>query len=107
MEAGLKHSIPHDLSPEQLRSAVRQFADEYCQRFAEYQTQAVWTSEDQLEVRFKVKGMTLSGRLSLQPKQIGLDMDVPLPFRLFKGKALKTIEEQVRPWLDREKVDRR
>jgi len=105
MEAGLKHSIPHDLSPEQLRRAVRKFADEYCQRFAEYQTTAVWTGDDQLEVRFKVKGMSLSGRLTLLPREIGLDMDVPLPFRLFKGKALKTIDEQVRPWLAREKAE--
>lgn len=100
----MKHSIPHDLSPEQLRSAVRKFADEYCQRFAEYQTTAVWNGPDQLEVRFKVKGISLSGRLDLKPKQIDLDMEVPLALRLFKGKAIKTIDEQVRPWLEREKA---
>jgi hypothetical protein len=97
----MRHSIPHDLAPDQLRRAVRQFADEYCQRFSEYQTSAVWHGEDELEVRFKVKGMALSGRLELLPGEIAVDMEVPLPFRLFKSKAVKTIEAQVRPWLDR------
>ncbi len=96
----MKHRIQHELAPEPLRLALRNFAQAYCKRFAEYQTTAVWLNEDQLEVRFKVKGMGLRGTLTLLPREIAIEMDVPLPFRLFKGRAVRAIEEEVRPWLD-------
>lgn len=99
----MKGSIKHDLTPEQLRLAVRKFADAYVKRFAEYDASAAWLNDDQVEVRFKVKGVRLAGRLDLGPDEIGLHMDVPLPFRLFKSRALHAIEEEVTPWLDKAK----
>lgn len=97
----MRHSIKHSLAPEQLRLAVRKFADVYCERFKEYHTQVSWLNEDKLEVSFKVTGMRLAGTLSLEPNELGIDMDVPLPFRLFKGRAIKAIEEEVQPWIDK------
>jgi hypothetical protein len=99
----VKGSIKHDLTPEQLRSAVRKFAEVYVQRFAEYNATAAWLSDDKVEVRFKVKGVSLAGQLELMPNEIGLDMKVPLPFQLFRSKALRTIEDEVKPWLERAK----
>lgn len=99
----MKASIKHDLSPEQLRLAVRKFAEAYTQRFREYNATTAWQSDDDVEVRFKVKGVSLSGQLHLSPHEIVLDMDVPLPFRLFRSKAMKTIEENVTPWLEKAK----
>jgi hypothetical protein len=97
----VRHVIKHDLTPEQLRLAVRKFADVYCERFAEYGTTAEWVSPDRVEVHFKVKGVRLSGTLELLPQQLDIDMNVPLPFRLFKSRAVAAIEEQVSPWLAR------
>jgi hypothetical protein len=99
----VKASIKHDLTPEQLRLAVSRFADAYVKRFAEYDANAAWLSDDQVEVRFKVKGVRLAGRLDLRPNEIGLNMDVPLPFHLFKSRAMRAIEEEVTPWLERAK----
>lgn len=99
----MKASIKHDLQPEQLRLAVRKFSEAYTRRFAEYNAQAEWLNEDQVEVRFKVKGVRLAGRLDLKPREIGLEMNVPLPFQLFKSRAMKAIEEEVTPWLERAK----
>ena len=99
----MRHSIPHDLDPESLREAVRRFAEVYCERFAEYNTTAEWQGDDKVEVRFKVKGIKLSGTLTLLPREIGIDMNVPFAFKLFKGRAIKAIEEEVQPWLDRAK----
>jgi hypothetical protein len=96
----LKHSIRHALPPAQLREAARAFAESYSERFRHYQASVVWRNEDQLEVHFKVKGIALRAKLSLAPREITIDMDVPLAFRLFRSRALKTIEEEVRPWLD-------
>lgn len=99
----MKASIKHDLTPEQLRLAVRHFADAYTRRFAEYEATAAWLNDDQIEVRFKVKGVRLAGRLDLKPRELGLHMDVPLPFHLFKGRAMRAIEEEVTPWLEKAK----
>lgn len=96
----MKHSIRHELPPAQLREAARAFAKAYCERFQHYQANVVWQNEDQLEVRFKVKGIALGAKLTLAPREIIVDMDVPLAFRLFRSRALKAIEEEVRPWLD-------
>ena len=99
----MKASIKHDLTPEQLRLAVRKFADAYVNRFAEYNAEAAWLNDDQVEVRFKVKGVRLAGRLDLRPREIGLNMDVPLPFHLFKSRAMRAFEEEVTPWLEKAK----
>lgn len=100
----MRHTIKHDLTPEQLRLAVRKFAEVYCQRFAEYGTTAEWRGDDRVEVQFKVKGVRLAGSLELLPHEVGIEMDVPLPFRLFKNRAVKAIEEEVTPWLERAKT---
>lgn len=100
----MKGSIKHDLTPAQLRAAVKKFAEVYVQRFAEYNATASWLSEDKVEVRFKVKGVSLAGQLELMPREIGLDMKVPLPFQLFRSRALKAIEDEVKPWLERAKA---
>jgi hypothetical protein len=100
----MKGSIQHDLTPEQLRLAVKKFAEAYEQRFAQYNATASWVGEDKVEVRFKVKGVGLTGQLELLPREIAMDMKVPLPLQLFRAKALKAIEEEVRPWLARAKA---
>lgn len=100
----MKGSIKHDLTPEQLRLAVRKFAEAYVQRYAEYHAEVAWLNDDQVEVRFKVKGVRLAGQLELKAKEIGLEMKVPLPFQLFKNRALRTIEEEVTPWLAKAKA---
>jgi hypothetical protein len=95
----LRHTIKHELPPEQLRRAVSKFAEVYCERYKQYETSAEWRADDCVEVRFRVKGVKLSGRLELRPSEIGIDMDVPLPLRLFKSRAVQSIEETVKPWL--------
>jgi hypothetical protein len=99
----LKHSIKHDLTPEQLRLAVHKFAEVYAQRFQEYHASAEWLSDDRVEVRFRVKGVKLAGVLELRPKELGLEMNVPLPFQLFKSRAMRSIEDEVTPWLEKAK----
>lgn len=100
----MRHVIKHDLTPEQLRLAVRKFAEVYCERFSEYKTTAEWLGEDRVEVQFRVKGVRLAGTLELLAGEIGIDMNVPLPLRLFKSRAVSAIEEEVTPWLEKAKA---
>ena len=97
----MKHSITHNLSAEQLRLAVQKFAEVYCERFRDYQTTACWLRDDLVEVRFNVKGIKLSGTLELLPREVAIEMNVPFAFALFKSRAIKAIEDEVRPWLDK------
>jgi hypothetical protein len=99
----LRHSIKHDLSPEQLKLAVRKFAEVYCERYSKYATKTEWLSDDRVAVHLRVNGVALSGVLHLLPKEIGIEMKVPLPLQLFRSRAIKTIEETVVPWLDKAK----
>jgi hypothetical protein len=82
---------------------VQKFAEAYVRRFQEYQATTEWLREDQIEVRFKVKGVRLAGRLELKPQELALEMNVPLPFQLFKTRAMRAIEEEVTPWLEKAK----
>jgi hypothetical protein len=99
----VRHSIKHELSPEQLKLAVSKFAEAYVERYREYDTKALWLQDDKVEVQFKVKGVKLSGVLELLPREIGIDMKVPLPLQLFRSRAIRTIEETVAPWLEKAK----
>ena len=100
----MRHSIKHDLTRDQLKAAVTKFAEVYCQRYQEYDTQTAWLADDKVEVRFKVKGIKLSGVLELLPQELAIDMKVPFALSLFRGRAIKTIEETVSPWLEKAKA---
>lgn len=95
----MRHTIKHELEPEQLRRAVHRFAQTYCERYPQYEPTTEWRADDCVEVRFRVKGIKLAGTLELKPAEIAIDLDVPLPLRLFRSRALQTIEETVEPWL--------
>lgn len=95
----MQHRIEHNLPPERLRAAVAKFAQVYCERFKHYQASVQWLGDQELEVQFQVTGVRLSGRLHLGPDALTIDMDVPLAFRLFRGRAVRAIEEEVQPWL--------
>jgi hypothetical protein len=95
----VKHQISHDLRPDQLEKAVRRFAEVYCERFRQYQAEASWRDPRTLDISFRVSGSALRGSVLLGPGALEIEMKVPLAFRLFKSRALRAIEEEVRPWL--------
>jgi hypothetical protein len=95
----VKHQISHDLPPDQLEKAVQRFAEVYCERFRHYQVEASWRDPRTLDINFRVAGTALRGSLVLGPQALEIEMKVPLAFRLFKSRALRAIEEEVRPWL--------
>lgn len=95
----MKHSVPHDLTHALAREATRHALESYRARFPEFKPQGQWTSEDRVELSFSVMGSTLKGVVDVLPKQIDLELDVPMMFRPFRGKALEVIEEEIRAWI--------
>lgn len=95
----MKHVIQHDLDlPTAKRVVDRAFA-EYKSRFPDYQPSLSWVSDQRADVSFNARGVKLSGSMSIEPKSIALDLDVPFLFRPFQKMAIEVIDREVRTWL--------
>ena len=97
------HEIPHDLDFDLAKLAAEKAAEAYGQRFAEYDYKATWVRNDKVELGFTVMGKRLEGAMVVKARKLELDLDVPLVFRPFKGKALEIIEREARIWLAKAK----
>jgi hypothetical protein len=95
----MEHRIEHDLSPELARKAVQGAVSAYSEKLAKYSPTIEWRGEDQVDVGFKAKGLSLSGTLKLVPNAVLVDMDVPFLLRPFRKTALDVIETQVKEWV--------
>lgn len=95
----MKHSVPHDLSHALAREATHHALESYRARFSEYKPQGRWITEDKAEISFSVVGSTLKGLVEVLPDRVELELDVPLMFRPFRGKALQIIEDEIKEWI--------
>lgn len=95
----MNHEIRHDLSAGEARAVAQRALDAYAKRFAKYAPELTWRSEREAAVVFTVKGIRLHGGLEVQDDRFLLQLDVPLLFRPFQGRALKVIEREVQTWL--------
>jgi hypothetical protein len=97
----MEHRIEHDLSPELAHKAVSRAVEAYSEQFAKYDPKVQWRGQEEVEVGFTAKGITLSGKLKLVPNAVVLDMDVPFLLRPFRGKAIDVIEGKVKEWVQK------
>jgi hypothetical protein len=97
----MKHSVPHDLGQERAKKAAEAALKSYAQKFAKYQPQTRWTSENRADISFNVKGMSLGGAIDVQATTIDLDMEVPFLLRPFKNQAISVIEGEIREWIEK------
>jgi hypothetical protein len=97
------HDIPHDLDLPLAKLAAQKAADAYKDRFSDYDYKATWASDSRLDLGFTVLGRRLEGTMTVKPKKLELELDVPLMFRPFRGKALEIIEKEARMWLQKAK----
>lgn len=103
-EVGVKHEVPHDLPFHLAKKAVNKAFESYSQRFAEYKPTLTWVDDRTANAGFSVKGITLKGGFEILDKAIGLELDVPFVFRVFKSRALGVIEKEVSEWVARAKA---
>lgn len=97
------HVIKHDLDLATARKATDEAFAAYAERFADYNPTAEWVSDERAEIGFSAKGIKLTGAVELKPREIHLELDVPLLFRPFRKKALQVIEDQIELWVDKAK----
>ena len=58
-----------------------------------------WRNDDQADISFSAKGMTLNGAVAVTASSIDLDLDVPFMLKPFKGKAIAVIEKEIKEWI--------
>jgi hypothetical protein len=99
----MKHAIKHDLQRETARKALRKAFESYKERFAKYDPNADWVTDDKANIGFSAKGMTLNGTVELTDNEVLMELDVPFLLKPFKGKALGIIEEEIQKWVKKAK----
>lgn len=73
--------------------------DAYRAKLPDYDPQVQWKDPDHADISFRVKGITLTGAVAIEPGVIDLDLDVPFLFRIFQKRAIDVIEREVNDWL--------
>lgn len=100
----MKHTIDTGLNVADSKRALNHAMDAYKARFAEYSPRFDWVTETTGDFGFKAKGVALGGKISVRDNKIDVDMEVPFLFKIFQGKAMDVIEEQVNHWIAKVKA---
>lgn len=95
----MKHTIETGLDKALSRKAIERAMDAYRARFVDYEPRFQWTGDDRGEFSFRAMGVTLHGQIVVRDRAVDVDMHVPLLFRVFQGKAMRVIEDQVNLWV--------
>jgi hypothetical protein len=98
---GMKHEIHHGLSAELARKAIGKAMEAYSERFAEYNPEFRWTSEDKGRLGFRAKGVSVKGDIEIAGSNILVDLEVPFLLRVFRGKAIEVIDREVKVWIEK------
>jgi hypothetical protein len=97
----MKHYIPHGLDLPLAKKATQKAFETYKAKFADYNPTEKWVSDTRAEIGFQAKGIKLSGSIELEPKRIGLELEVPFLLKMFQGKAIAIIEEEIKEWVEK------
>jgi hypothetical protein len=101
----LRHSIPHSLSDDEARQMLDAAFAHYHARHPGYHPSLSWLNPRQATLGLRIGGYELSGRLSLRPGEVGIEMDVPLLLRPFQGTVKQRINREAARWLERPAED--
>ncbi len=99
----MKHKVHHGLDRELARKATHQAAESYKERFAKYNPQVNWVTDDKANVSFSAKGVGLDGSLEVTDDDVLIDLDVPFILKPFKKKAVSIIEAEINKWVAKAK----
>ncbi len=100
----MKHTISHDLGLELAQKVAAAAFASYQQKYAKYDPQVRWQGDSRAEITFKVKLVKLKGEIDVSAECIEMDLDVPLMLRIFKDKAIRAIDREVRAWIEKAKA---
>jgi hypothetical protein len=99
----MKHTIHHGLDHGLARKVIKRAFESYEKRFSQYDPNAQWLNEDEANVSFSAKGITLTGAVEITDEDVLIDMDVPFILKPFKKKAVGAIDEEILAWIQKAK----
>jgi hypothetical protein len=94
----MRHRVVHDLAPELARRVAERAFASYAARYAKYQPELAWQSATRATASFRARGITVGGSIELEPGAIAFELEVPWLLRIFEGRAIATVEREVRVW---------
>ncbi|MCC6525929.1 MAG: polyhydroxyalkanoic acid system family protein [Polyangiaceae bacterium] len=97
----MRHVFQHDLDPDLARRAADRAFQTYCERYARYEPRVLWDGDLKARCSFKAKGLRIFATLELRPREILVEIEVPLLLRPFRALALERVERDLRLWCDR------
>ncbi len=100
---GMKHRIHHGLEADLATKVIDKAMEGYSARFPDYHPTFTWETERRGRLAFTAKGLNVVGEIELVGREITVDLEVPFILRIFKGKAMKVIEDEVNAWVVRAK----
>ncbi len=101
---GMKHKIHHGLELPLAKKAIDKAMEAYSARFSEFNPTYSWVSENKGRLAFKAKGVKVEGEIEISGPEIYVDLEVPFILRIFKGKAMEIIDEEVKGWVAKAKA---
>lgn len=98
---GMKHQIHHGLELPLAKKAIDEAMKAYSARFEEFNPTFVWQTETRGRLGFKAKGVKVEGDIDIVGPNVEVDLEVPFILRIFKGKAIEVIDNEVRAWVEK------
>lgn len=100
----MKHSVPHDLDVPTAKRVAEHAFESYRAQFARYQPTFRWVDDRTATVGFTARGIVMTGTIEIRPREIDVGLEVPLLFRPFRGRAMVTIDREIRAWVAKAKA---
>jgi len=97
----VRHRVLHHLDTATARRVADRAWETYKVRFPRYEPEIRWLDDRRARLSFSARGLRVTGSLELSTGCIELDVKVPVALRLFKGRAMALIEEEMRRWIAR------
>ena len=101
---GMKHKIHHGLELPLAKKAIDKAMEAYSARFSDFNPTYDWVTENKGRLSFKAKGVKVEGEIDIQGSEVFVDLEVPFILRIFKGKAIQVIDEEVKGWVAKAKA---
>ena len=100
----MKHQVPHDLDAATARRVVDHAFEAYKVRFPDYRPSIRWPTPAKALISFSARGLSMEGSIELAERAVSIELDVPLLLRPLRGKAIDTIEREIRKWIEKAKT---
>ena len=99
----MKHTIETGLELADSKRAIDKAMQAYSERFAEYAPRFSWKTEKAGDFGFTAKGVSIDGTIVVHDGKVDVEMNVPFLFRIFSGRAMQVVTDQVELWIGRVK----